>query len=184
MAQYEIKRAKRWELQQREAIEARASQVQELHSLAQDKLQSAKTLHKEAVSRIKESNQETLNVTRKVREMKEKDLQDRIDAVLELKANQDAVHDKVATQAAKYQRKVAEAKARLDNEKEAMVAQGINPYEEFRSREFELEARRREKRMQRRVEDNKAALANKLLAEESVARRENIKIKKNKVRMT
>ena len=182
MAAYEIKRAQRWEQEQQEAIDARAAQVRQLHEIAHQQVVATKALHKDAVLRIKEANEETIKVTRKIQDMKEKRLLDRIDAVLELKTNQDAIAAQVASQAAKYRRRKQEAQRELEDEKEGMISQGLNPYAEVRRRAFEEEARIREERMKRAVEKNKVELASKLVKEEDLSRRENIKVMRDKVK--
>jgi hypothetical protein len=91
----------------------------------------------------------------KIKERNDFKQQDRVEAVLELKANQAAVRAEIATLAEKHVKKVAAAKQKLEDEKDALLAKGLNPYVEFRKKDLAEEAQRREKKLRDAVEKNK-----------------------------
>ena len=89
----------------------------------------------------------------------EEHLNERFRAVNELKTNTSLVNAELAGLAAKHVNKVNAAKQRLEDEKETLLAKGLNPYVEFRKEELSNEAKNREKRMKAAVEKNKRDLA-------------------------
>lgn len=91
----------------------------------------------------------------------------RVDAVLELKANLDSVQESFARQARINVEKVERVKQTLENEKEDLRSQGLNPYYEFRKKEFDTEANIREKTLKRNVDINKTKLMESLQAEQN-----------------
>lgn len=118
-----------------------------------------KKLNKEARAKVADENTRTKALTATVKELNDRKEKNRIEAVLELKTNVDAVRAEVATMAEKHNRKIEKAKKQLEDEKESLLAQGLNPYVEFRKKQIEEEAAAREKRMKAAVEKNKADLA-------------------------
>lgn len=166
---------------EKEALDAQAAQ------LAEYKAQQAaivKTLNKEARRKVADENTRVKELTATVKEVNDQRLANRVEAVLELKTNVDAVRAEVATLADKHVRKVERAKKQLADEKESLLAQGLNPYVEFRKKEIEEEAAAREKRMKTAVERNKANLAaqmekeHKFLEKQEKAKREAAKYEK------
>ena len=77
-------------------------------------------LNKEANKKLSEANDKTKKLTTKIKDVNEQRLMERTEAVLELKANVDAVRAEVATLADKHVRKVEKAKKQLEDEKESM----------------------------------------------------------------
>ena len=65
-----------------------------------------------------------------------------------------------------------------------MLAKGLNPYVEFRKAEFQAADEAKEAAMRAAVERNKAILAEKLIKEEDIQRKEEAIARKNKVRHT
>jgi len=172
LARLEAQRAMRWEGEQKQALDARAAQIRELAQLATTQLTTAKASHVEAVERVKTHTVKVKQVVEKIQAIKDEHLADRTQAVLQLKADQNAVRSEVATQAAKHNKKLADDKRQLESEKASMLAKGLNPYVEFRRRAFAAEGKAREKRMKNAVEDNKASLAERLIKEEGERRKE------------
>lgn len=148
---------------EREALEAQAREAEEYKKKQQ---QAADRATKEARKKLVAATAKTQDVTSKIKDVNEQHHKERTEAVLELKANIDAVRADVATQAEKHNRKVAKAKKQLEDEKESMLAQGLNPYVEFRKKELEAEAQAREKKLRAAVEKNKADLAAQLVKEQ------------------
>jgi len=162
----EMARAKTWESEQMEAVDARAAQVQELTRIAAKQTATTKLNHRNATTRLKVAGQkrdatlEAINATEAVHQL------DRADAVLELKTNTDAARIVAAKQSDAVVKKAERAKKQLEDEKESLLSRGINPYVEFRRREFDAEARHREKSLKDAVVHNKVNLANRLITEE------------------
>lgn len=126
----------------------------------------AKQLNIAAKKKMAQSNSKTLQLTTMMKDVNDAHLEDRIEAVMELKANQDNVRAEVATLAEKHNRKIAAAKKRLEDEKESLLAKGLNPYVEFRKQEFAEEAAARERKLKAAVEKNKSDLASRMEREE------------------
>ena len=176
----EQKRSKKWEKEQKEAVDARAKQLEELKVLADTQVDATKKLRPTAVANVTTSLDKTKTVAKKVKESNDARLADRTEAVLEFKTNVDSVRAQVATQADKHNRKLAAAKKELDDEKDALLAKGINPYEKFRRRELDHEGDMREKHMKEAVEQNKVQLAERLIKEEDITRNEEAALRKSK----
>lgn len=175
LAKLELKRAKTWEKEQIIAIDSKATQLKELKIKAVEQAAVASKANEKAVKRQVESNKKTTDTTKQVKESRDKFLLNRIDAVLELKTNTGFAKNEIATQADKYVKKIQKAKQQLEDEKEAYLAKGLNPYVEFRSRELNHEAKTREKKMKDTVELNKIELSEKLAKEEEERRRSEVK---------
>lgn len=152
--------------QKKAAEEAKEMQTKELQALQTKQAKDSRRLHNEASRKLSESHSLTRDTAAKVRDMSETEQRDRADAVLELKANQNSVRDLMVTNADRQRRKAEAAKKRLEDEKDALLARGLNPYIEFRRKEIDEEAERREKKMREAVEQNKKELAERLRKEE------------------
>jgi hypothetical protein len=76
------------------------------------------------------------------------------------------------------------ARNELDRQKEAMLAKGLNPYTEFRKRDFEEADVRLEKSLKDAVAQNKVSLAERLLKEEEDYRSEEAELKKERVKIS
>lgn len=170
LAKLEKQRALRWESEQKQAIDARAAQIQELTNIASKQLGVAAVANKAAKQRVRETSKQQKEVVKKLEVARETHLADRLEAILELKTNQNAARAEVATQAEKHVRKLKAGQDQLEREKAAMLAKGLNPYTEFRKKEFAAEAKSREKKMKDAVEHNKALLAERLIKEEESRR--------------
>jgi hypothetical protein len=175
LAKLEIKRAKVWEKEQIAAIDSKSCQLKDLKTKAVEQAAVASKANVKAIKRQVESNKKNSNTTKQVKESRDKFLLNRIDAVLELKTNTGFAKDEVAVQADKHVKKVQRAKQKLDDEKDAYLAKGLNPYVEFRSRELNHEAKIREKKIKDTVELNKIELSEKLSKEEEERRRSEVK---------
>lgn len=184
LAEAEVSRAKRIEKENQDAIEARASQLNELEQLAQSQLQTAIDSHKKVSSRVKKTTQKTRAMVKQLEEFEEDQWKDRTEAVLELRSNQNHIRSKAATQSAKYQQKILSKKTQLENEKQDMLSKGLNPYEEFRKRELDEEVKKQEKKIRESVNLNKAILAERLIREEDIQRKADLKEKREKVSPT
>ena len=156
LADMEIQTNKRKAAEKKAEEEALALQTKELNDIKQKQLKISTHLQNEAKKNLSQSHTKTRETTSKIKERNDAKQQDRVEAVLELKANQAAVRAEVATLAEKHNKKIAAAKQKLEDEKEALLAKGLNPYVEFRKKDVEEEAERREKRMRDAVEKNKA----------------------------
>ena len=162
----EIDRAKTWEREQMEAVDARAAQIQELTRIAEKQASATKVLHKTATQRLKSSAQKRDDIIAGIVSADEVHQKDREAAVLELKANTDAARLLAAKQSDRVVQKKERVQKQLNDEKESMLSRGINPYVEFRKREFDAEAKRTEKALNEAVVQNKVNLANRLINEE------------------
>ena len=172
LAKNETGRVKQWESRQKKAINARAHQLKELSDLASSQIDEAKRLNKEATKRLDQQLDKTKKFSKSLRKHKDMKHEDRTEQVLELKANTDAVNMELKGAASKYRTKVKLAQEELEREKESMLAKGLNPYSEFRKREFDAEARHRKKALKQAVEENKANLAERMIKEEEDRRKE------------
>eukprot|EP01033_Poteriospumella_lacustris_P014882 gene14882-10641_t len=150
------RRKERTKRLEKEALDAQAKQLADYQA---SQAVIVKKLNKEAKAKVVDENNRTKALTATVKELNDRKEKNRIEAVLELKTNVDAVRAEVATMAEKHNRKIEKAKKQLEDEKESLLAQGLNPYVEFRKKQIEEEAAAREKRMKAAVEKNKADLA-------------------------
>lgn len=150
------RRKERTKRLEKEALDAQAKQLADYQA---SQAAIVKKLNKEARAKVADENNRTKALTATVKEVNDRKEKNRIEAVLELKTNVDAVRAEVATMAEKHNRKIEKAKKQLEDEKESLLAQGLNPYVEFRKKQIEEEAAAREKRMKAAVEKNKADLA-------------------------
>jgi hypothetical protein len=182
LAEAELSRVKRIERENTEAVEARASQLRELEHLAQTQLQTAKDCHQKVSSRVQKTTQKTREMVKQLEEYEQEQWNDRTEAVLELRTNQNHIRSKAATQSAKYQQTIAKKKKDLENEKQEMLSKGLNPYEEFRRRELTEEAKKQEKKLKNAVNVNKAILAERLIREEEIQRKAETNERREKVR--
>lgn len=180
LVKYETKRAQKWEDKQKEAVDQQATRVKEFNKKATKQVEVSEIAHKSAANRIYKSNLETLEATNKIQEMKEKLLLDRIDAVLELKDNQDAVRAQVTTKAAKYVSRIENEQKKLEEEKAGMIAAGLNPYAVFRKRAVDAEVAAKEARLKSMMEKNKEEIMMRLAEEERVKEKEAERIRREK----
>jgi len=181
LAAKEVERAKRWEKEQRIAMETRSQQIHELSELATKQINTAKLSNKNAVKKARAALEQTKETVAKIAEYQQTAHDDRTSALLELKANTAVVFDELAQDADKYRSKVKRNKEKLEGEKDTMIAKGLNPYVEFRRRQFAGEGRAREQRMLDTVEGNKSALSETLIKEEEVARKEEIQTRRDRL---
>ena len=181
LAAKEVERAKRWENEQTLAMKTRAIQMNELTNLASKQIEVAKTNNKIAVKKTMETFAKTKAVMESISEHKDKIHEERTNAVLELKTNTAAVFDELKQSADKYRSKIKKNADELEAQKDTMLASGLNPYVEFRKREFDLEGKQRVKRMNAEVERNKSNLSETLLTEEDIARKEEIKERRERL---
>jgi hypothetical protein len=181
LAAAELTRVKRIERENTEAVEARASQLKELESLAQTQLQVAKDSHMKVSTRIHKTTKKTREMVKQLEDYEQEQWNDRTEAVLELRTNQNHIRAKAATQSSKYQQTLTQKQQQLEDEKQEMLAKGLNPYEEFRRRELSDDAKRQEKKLKNAVNVNKAILAERLIREEEIQRKVETKERRDKV---
>jgi hypothetical protein len=181
LAEAELSRVKRIEKENQEAIEARASQLKELEQLAQSQLQTAINSNQQVTTRVKKTTKKTRDMVKQLEEFEDEQWKDRTEAVLELRSNQNHIRSKAATQSSKYQQKILNQKTQLENEKQDLLAKGLNPYEVFRKRELDEEAKKQEKKIRDSVNLNKAILAERLIREEDIQRKADLQERREKV---
>lgn len=181
LASMEIERAKRWEKEQRVAMEVRSQQIHELSELATKQINTAKLSNKNAVKKARAALEQTKETVNKLAEYQKSVHDDRTNAILELKSNTAVVFNELAQDADKYRSKVKRNKEKLEGEKDTMIAKGLNPYVEFRRRQFAGEGKAREARMLDQVESNKSALSETLIKEEEIARKEEIQNRRERL---
>jgi len=172
LASIERKRVERWEKDQKHALKARSKQIKNLTNKAKQQIEATAELNANATRRLAGSLETTQKVTRDLREYKDKLLEERTEQVLQLKADMDFVAAGVANAATKHRTAVKAANDQLEAEKETMLAKGLNPYAEFRRKEFDQDARRRERTMKETVNTNKASLAEQMIKENEDRRKE------------
>lgn len=182
LAELEVERAKRWEKERKMAMETRAHQIQELTALANHQIAVAKESNRQAVRKAREALDQTATVMKDIDSYRELHHQERVEAVLELKENTAAVFDELRQAADKYRAKQQRKKEQLEQERDSMLARGLNPYVEFRKREFEAEGRSREQRMKQTVEGNKESLKKTLVKEDELQRKQDAIDYQNHVR--
>ena len=181
LAEAEKQRALRRQLENTEAIEARAAQFQELERLAQTQVQVAKESNKKVNAVVKKTTAKTREVVERLEKYDADEWQERAEAVLELRTNQVAVRAKAATQSDKYTRKKKKQQKELEEQKDAMLAKGLNPYAEFRRVDIEEADALKEKRLKDAVEKNKAELSERLIKEEGSMRKIEMAERREKV---
>lgn len=181
LAASEKTRAKRREVENSEALEARAAQFQELERVAQSQVAVARESSQKVNAQVKMTTAKTREVVERLEKYDAEEWEDRAEAVLELRTNQVAVRAKAATQSDKYTRKVKKQQKELEQQKEAMLAKGLNPYAEFRRREIDAADALKERRLLEAVEKNKAGLSERLIKEESAMRKAERAERKEKV---
>ena len=171
----------RRQLENTEAIEARAAQFQELERLAQTQVQVAKESNKKVNAVVKKTTAKTREVVERLEKYDADEWQERAESVLELRTNQVAVRAKAATQSDKYTRKKKKQQKELEEQKDAMLAKGLNPYAEFRRVDIEEADALKEKRLKDAVEKNKAELSERLIKEEGSMRKIEMAERREKV---
>ena len=181
LASKEVDRAKRWEKEQRMALDVRSNQIHELSELATKQINTAKLSNKNAVRKARDALEKTKTTVTQIADYQRASHDNRTQAVLELKSNTQVVFDELGQLADKNRGKVQRNKDRLDSEKGTMISKGLNPYVEFRRREFSLEGKARETRMLNTVEANKSALSETLISEEAVSRKEEIQDRRERL---
>lgn len=144
------------------AREAKEAQVQELKMLEQQREATAKTLNVAAKKKMATATVKAKELQGTVKAADDAKLEGRFKAVYELKNNTSLVNAELAGLAAKHNNKIHAAQQRLEDEKEALMSKGLNPYVEFRKKELSTEAQNREHRMKEAVESNKRDLADRL----------------------
>lgn len=174
LKELEIKRAKKWEIEQKNNIKNRSNEIIELNLLANKQINEAKKLNNNAIKKNNKSLEITNLTVNKLTEYQKEVFENKTNAILELKLNTNNVFNDISQLADKYRNKIKKNKEKLENEKDTMISKGLNPYEEFRRREFELEGIKREQKLLNIVEENKATLSETLLKEESIARKQEI----------
>ena len=166
LAKLEYKRADRWEKEQESALDARADEVMTLNAKAQKQLKVTKESNKKAVKRINKAVTERREIIGKIAESEEVHQVDRREAVLQLMADTNKAKMAAAKSSDNVRRKAEAATKQLEDEKEALLAKGINPYVEFRTREFREADQAKDKQLKDLVVMNKQKLANRLIIEE------------------
>ena len=172
LAKLEKQRAIRWEEEQKQALEARSAQIQQLTGLATKQLEDAKTYHVGAV--------EKGNIAVMTKAAKDKEKQDRFDehhqrrteAVTSLKEHSDLARAEVIISADKNVRKQKAALKKLEEDKDSMLAKGLNPYAEFRKIASEEEAENKLRKLHNDIKQSKAHLAVTMTKEEIIRLKE------------
>jgi hypothetical protein len=182
LASAEKKRAKKREKENTEALAARAAQFEELERIALTQVDVAKDSNKKVNAVVKKTTAKTREAVERLEKYDADEWEDRADAVLELRTNQVAVRAKAATQSDKYIRKKKKQQKELEEQKEAMLAKGLNPYAEFRRREIEEADALKKQQLHEAVEKNKSALSERLIKEEGAMRKYEMAERKEKVR--
>ena len=177
LAKLEKQRAIRWEEEQKQALEARSTQIQQLTGLATKQLEDAKTYHVGAV--------EKGNIAVMAKAAKDKEKQDRFDehhqrrteAVMSLKEHSDLARAEVIISADKNVRKQKAAMKKLEEDKDSMLAKGLNPYVEFRQKALDEEAENKLRKLKNDIKQSKAHLAVTMTKEEIIRLKEEKKIR-------
>jgi hypothetical protein len=171
LGEYEYSRAKRWESEQKLALRTRADQIVELKHIAEKQVRVAEEAHYVAAKKATESNKLALETVKEAEDLQKVRWDHRVQAVLELRENQNAVRAKAATDAERKISKLNATAKQLEEEKSGLLARGLNPYEEFRRREIDAADIALEKKLKDAVEVNKSDLAVRLIREDDTERR-------------
>jgi len=162
VAEIEKKSAQRKEKQQRLENEAKEEQRRELERVTRENNAKIKTMHHKVTQKLHTTLTEQHKLKEEELKQEEEDMQHRVEVVYQLKQSQTAVNADLAGIASKHRAKVAAAAKRLEDDKEELLAKGMNPYIEFRKKELDNEARGREQRLKNAVEKNKVELKDRL----------------------
>jgi len=174
IAKMESKRLARIQKIENTILEAKESQIKELNDIKERQAEVAKTLNKEARNRVAVTSNKTRMLTEKIKEKNEAEINNRTEAILELKTNLDASRAIVASLAEKHVNKIADAEKRLENEKRELSTKGLNPYVEFRKKELATEYTLKEEKIINKIEKNKLELTNRIEKEEKfIKKKEN-----------
>ena len=103
-----------------EAIDARANRVQELAQIAEKQVAVAKVAHIAAAARVNSDMLKTRATTKLLQETNDEKIVEKTAAILELKNNISLVRAELVTQSDRQQRKIADAKQQLEDEKEML----------------------------------------------------------------
>lgn len=171
LGDFEHARAKRWEAEQKTAIKTREDQILELKQTAEKQIAATQIAHANAALKANNSSKKAMDTLNEAERLKKEKWEHRVEAVLELRDNQNAVRAKAATDAEKRANKLAAAAKELEDQKAGLLARGLNPYAEFRRREIDAQDDALEKRLKDAVELNKADLAVRLIREEDQRRK-------------
>ena len=162
VAEIENKSAQRKEKQRRLENEAKEEQRRELERMTRENDAKIMTMHHMVTQKLNSTLSEKHKLKQEELKQKEDEMQHRVEVVYQLKQSQTAVNAELAGIASKHRTKVAAAAKRLEDDKEELLAKGMNPYIEFRKKELDNEARSREQRLKNAVERNKVELKDRL----------------------
>ena len=179
---YEYSKAKRWESEQKMAIRTRKQQIMELKQVAERQVEAAQAAHETAAKKATASHRQAIETIEAAEELRNERWQHRVQAVLELRDNQNAVRAKAATESERKTSKILATQRQLEEEKAGLLGRGINPYAEFRQREISAQDAATEKNLKDAVKQNKADLAVRLIREGDEDRRRDEEAVIHKVR--
>ena len=177
LARLEMQRAKRWEEEQKLALEARSGQIQQLTALATKQVEDAKSYH---VGAVEKGN--TAVMAKAAKDKEKQDLLDehhahRTDVVTALKEHSDQARAGVIISADKNVRKQQAALRKLEEDKDSMLSRGLNPYTEFRKTEVEEEADNKLKKLKNDMKQSTTRLAGTMSKEEVIRHKAEMKLR-------
>lgn len=137
-----------------------------MDELAQKQTLAAQENHKIAVKNLHQTHAVVRKRQVEEAEAKKRQHEKRVEDVLELKANTETVRRDMQRSVEKKVHKRQEMERLLSASKDAMIAEGLNPYEEFRRKEIEEEAHRKKTKLLQRVSLGTTRLVDEMGVEE------------------
>ena len=162
----EYERSEKWQKEQISAVQKRSDNIKTLSKRAENQITQAKIGHANTLKKLQKTKAERTVLIEEMDELEKAHQADRLEAVLQTKADTDMARIKAAKDSDQHQKKLARAAQELEDEKEILLAKGKNPYTEFRRREFKSDAAKQERNMRESVRMNKAKLGESLIVEE------------------
>ena len=136
--------------------------------------------HRTASARVAKTGQALRDASELLDEARRRQHDDRVQAVLELKANTDAATAQLRGANERLARKREEKATQESKEFDDILKMGGNPYVEFKRREVEKQAILEEKKERARIKEQQLSLAKKMVIEDDYNRKKELQEKREK----
>ncbi|CAN0059637.1 unnamed protein product, partial [Ectocarpus sp. 12 AP-2014] len=153
---------------------------QQLHKKAQAQLQAAKAARRAAAERSNLLVRDAEPALKEVVRMKDEAHAQRVECVLQLKADTEAAAALIRGSNEKNAAEKLRKEAAHEAEKEHLAAKGLNPYKVFKQRAVDARAVREEKRQEKKILLRKEELADRLKKEEALRIKHDAKVRSDK----
>ena len=120
----EYERSEKWQKEQISAVQKRSDNIKTLSKRAENQITQAKIGHANALKKLQKTKAERTVLIEEMDELEKAHQADRLEAVLQTKADTDMARIKAAKDSDQHQKKLARAAQELEDEKEILLAKG------------------------------------------------------------